>query len=230
MPHWVEILAVAVGSFAGVVAARQHRFDLIGVVALAITTGLGGGILRDVLLQRGTPVALTGRGLLSTAVVVGLVGAALPATIERLVRRASLGLVVLDALFLGIYATLSASKALDAGLAATPCILVGVIGGVGGAVARDVFVNEKPQLFVPGTLYALPTAIGTAAYVVLAQRGELGPWIAAPCVVGIVVLRVLSHLRGWALPEATQDVVPVDALRRRVTGERRDGGERELPR
>jgi uncharacterized membrane protein YeiH len=217
MPLWVEILAVVVGSTAGMVAARRHVFDLVGVVALAITTGLGGGILRDILLQHGPPVALTRHGLVIAAVAVGLIGGLAPIAWDAMGRAATLALVVLDALFLGIYAILSATKALELGLPATPCILVGVIGGVGGAVLRDVFLNEKPQVFVPGTLYAVPTAIAVTAYVLLVRALELGPWIAAPCIAGVIVLRLLAHELGWTLPEASRDVLRITRIRRHVT-------------
>jgi len=73
LTHGLDIAGVGANAVLGGVKAREHRFDIVGFATLAITSGLGGGIIRDTLLQHGPPLALTDRLYLITAVASALV-------------------------------------------------------------------------------------------------------------------------------------------------------------
>ena len=166
IPSWVEISAIAFGAVAGALTGLRVRFDIAGVLFLAVTCGLGGGLLRDVLLQRGTPVALTDRWFLPTTLAAGLVGVVLGRVTEAVKNRFGVTFVLIDAICLAAFAIVGADRAVAAELPSVSCILVGIIAGTGGAIVRDVVVNEPPSLFLPGSFYALAAAGGCAAYVV----------------------------------------------------------------
>jgi uncharacterized membrane protein YeiH len=197
IPSWVEISAIAFGAVAGALTGLRVRFDIAGVLFLAVTCGLGGGLLRDVLLQRGTPVALTDRWFLPTTLAAGLVGVILGRVTEAVKNRFGVTFVLIDAICLAAFAIVGADRAVAAELPSVSCILVGIIAGTGGAIVRDVVVNEPPSLFLPGSFYALAAAGGCAAYVV-GLRAEVPPVpLAVVCGAAIVGLRLLSTHREW---------------------------------
>lgn len=216
VPMWVQLLAVIFGAISGTIVGRRSEFDLAGLVALAIATGLGGGMLRDILLQHGTPVALSNNAFILTATVTGVVGALAPTTIAAVLTRIRWPFTVLDAMFVAIYATTSTEMATNVGLPAVPCIFVGVIGGVGGSILRDVFANEQPEIFRPGTLYAVPTAIGVTVYVAILRLTTVGSWSAIVPIVLIVTMRMVAVWRGWSLSEAAEDVYLFAQIRTRI--------------
>src|SRR3954463_13503854 len=132
----VDLLGVAAGAAGGALAARrQDSFDLVGVLGLAFAGGLGGGLLRDLLLNTNTPVALTDALYLPTvitaAIVVSVIAGEPGPKILRSVR-------ILDALAVGFFAVASALRAREAGVTVPAQLLIGVIGGSGGALLRDV--------------------------------------------------------------------------------------------
>lgn len=125
----VDLLGVLTNGILGGVVARQLRMDLVGFVVLAIVSGLGGGMLRDTLLQQGFPVALTNPAYLTTALAGALV--AYPMVFgSKWTFRA---LFVADCLSVGCWAATGTVKALGAGLAWPPAILLGVVTAVGAA-------------------------------------------------------------------------------------------------
>ena len=197
IPRWVEISAIAFGALAGALTGLRVRFDVAGVMFLAVACGLGGGLIRDVLLQRGTPIALTDRWYLPTTLAAGFVGVILGRITEAVKSRFGLTFVLVDAVCLAAFAIVGADRAVAADLPAVSCILVGVITGTGGAIIRDVVVNELPEFFLPGSFYALAAAAGCAIYV-LGVRTDLP---AAPVAVVtfalIIGIRLLSTHRRW---------------------------------
>lgn len=162
IPQWLEILAVVAGALAASTRAVKERLALSGVVALAVAGGLGGGIIRDVLLQNGTPLAFTDPWLLPVALI-----SAIPALIlAPVVRTLKWPMYAIGALSLGIYSVLGADRALLLDLPAVGAILIGVLSGTGGGVLADLAVGVPPALFRPGVLQGVAAAIGTVVFVV----------------------------------------------------------------
>lgn len=163
----LDLAGVAANAILGGAIARQHRFDVIGLVGLAVISGLGGGIVRDVLLQHGPPAALTDLAYLLFA----LAGAAvvLVARPSGAWWRRSFQLV--DAAALGCWAVAGAEKTLGAGLGALPAILLGTITAIGGGAIRDIILRHPPTVFRPGPLQATSAVVGS---IVLVAAHELG--------------------------------------------------------
>ena len=150
---WSTCSGVATGAASGALAARrQDSFDLVGVLGLAFATGLGGGLLRDLLLNVRTPVALTDALYLPTVHRrrdhrLGDRGRPGP----RVLRAIN----VLDALAVGFFAVAGALPAKQAGVTVPAQLLIGVLGGSGGALLRDVLTARTPEIFRHGELNAL---------------------------------------------------------------------------
>ena len=170
VPPAFEITATFAGALAGALVGVRLRFDLVGVLTLAVISGLGGGIIRDVLLN--TEVyALQNPRLLIAAIAAALVVFFFFSLADRLMWS----LFLIDAISLGIFAAIGSDKALLAGLALIPALLLGTVTAVGGGLLRDVLTNDVPQVLRPGGFYASVAVAGCATYLApgqLAQRGQ----------------------------------------------------------
>ena len=199
IPLWADLLAVGVGSLQGAMFAsefKDRRLDLLGVAIIGIATGLGGGILRDVLLGQ-VPRAMSSNWYLVVAVGAALVGMAL----QRLFHRLAGLITALDALTIGLFGAIGSTKALALGLPEIPAVFVGVISAVGGSVLRDLLMNLTIAMMHVGSLYAVAAAAGTVVLVVLVS---LGAPVALSAIIGTsvtLVIRLLAVRFGWTLPE-----------------------------
>ncbi|PWD49797.1 hypothetical protein C8046_02900 [Serinibacter arcticus] len=210
----LDLLGVAANVLLAAVLAREKRFDLIGFLVLGVAAGLGGGMIRDTLLQRGTPVALTDLSYLSVALATAVV-----AYLVRVEGRWwTRGIRVLDAVALGTWGAVGAQKAIAAGLHWLPALLLGTITAVGGGMVRDVLLHRTPIVFGGNTLYAT-CATAAAGVVVLAD------WLTSSEYQGLTTLLaagvggtlcLLSYRRGWRLPEARDWRPRPRTVRRRV--------------
>ncbi|GAA3388361.1 trimeric intracellular cation channel family protein [Cryptosporangium minutisporangium] len=195
-PVWLDAMSAAVGGVFGALTARRADLDVMGALFIAVATGIGGGLIRDTLLQRGTPAALTNPWLVPTALGAALVGL----LFARPVVRLTLLLTLLDALFLGIYSIVGTEKAFRADLPLLSCVLLGVVTGVGGGLLRDILVGDRPMLLLPGAVYASAAAGGTTLFTVaLALGGSTAVWF-VPALALTVLMRLGSLRFGWNTP------------------------------
>jgi uncharacterized membrane protein YeiH len=198
VPVWVDAMAVTVGAIAGALHAEKKRLDIVGILLLAVTLGMGGGIIRDLLLAQGTPVFLTTPLYLTLALVVGFVAFFFAATLSR----ANPLLIIFDVFGVGLFAMIGANKALLVGLDVMPAIFVGAAAGVGGGVMRDVLCGDVPVIMLPGRLNAVATVLGVVVFVALAEYTDLTAEAAAVIGVAFVAaLRFLSAGLGWESPQ-----------------------------
>ena len=191
----VDLLGVLTNGILGGVVARQLRMDLVGFVVLAIMSGLGGGMLRDTLLQQGFPVALTNPAYLTTSLIGALI-AYLMVFGSRWTFRA---LFVADCLSVGCWAATGTVKALGAGLAWPPAIMLGVVTAVGGGMIRDIAVGRLPAIFGGNTLYATSALLSSGLMALLAGLGHPS-WGMGGAIVLSTVLSVSARRFGWRLP------------------------------
>ena len=192
----IEMLGVAVFAVSGALAAGRKSLDLVGVVAIAIVTAVGGGTIRDVLLDRhpifwiDDPVWL-----------VVIVAAALLTVPYVRVRRPSYRLLeVADALGLALFSIGGARIANEAGLSPLIAVLMGTITGVAGGVVRDVLTNEIPLVMRPGTLYATNAIAGISLYLALEALGVPSPLPSLLGMATVAALRGASIFWNLSLP------------------------------
>ena len=167
LPVWIDLAAVGVGAFAGALfAIFNKRFDLIGVIAIAILTGLGGGLIRDLLLASGRP-----SGMQDKYIITVLVAVALALFLGRwYLALRSLGertVAILDSLAMGFFAVAGTYKALLFTASILVAVLLGVITAVGGGILRDIVARRTPAIFTGGPLYATATALGSLLFAIL---------------------------------------------------------------
>ena len=193
----LDLAGVFANAVLGGVIARRERLDPVGFATLAVLSGLGGGILRDVLLQHGPPVALTD----SAYLLVALAGAAASYLADVRGRVWDRLWPVLDAIALGCWASAGAQKTLAVGLGWLPAVLLGTVTAVGGGAVRDVVLRRVPGVLGGNTLYATAALLGAGSLVALTRAG----FATAGTVAGMVVgagLCLAARWRGWILPSA----------------------------
>jgi len=199
VPAAVDLAAIVIGALTGGLLAAREGFAVSGVLLLAVSGGLGGGLIRDVLLGDLPPVALTNKAYLPTVAITAAVTFYFSGWLSRLTGL----LVVLDAVTLGFFTVIGAQKAELAGLPSASVVFIGTLTAVGGAVIRDVLLAQRADIVQPGPYNAVAALIGAAVLTVLSGPVGLGPLpVAAVVIVLVAALRVLSVWRGWSAPVA----------------------------
>jgi len=193
----IDLIGVFANAVLGGVVARAERLDPVGFGVLAILSGLGGGLIRDTLLQRGTPVALVDISYVLTA----LAGAALAFVLHVEGRAWDRVFPFVDALAIGCWAAVGAQKTLALGLGWLPAVLLGTITAVGGGMVRDVVLRRIPAVFGGTTLYATSALVASGVMVVLYRLGHPTVGLVVSTLTG-AGLTLLARWRGWQLPEA----------------------------
>ena len=179
--YWVGMAAVAVTAITAVLETEDKGMDLVGAVIVGLAASLGGGTLRDVLLNRAVFWLAD-----SAYLVCGFAAVAVTFVVARRVRFPTGGFMIPDAIGLALFTVIGTRTALDMGTPWLAASLMGVVTGVFGGVARDVLVNEVPLIMRPGTLYA--TASWCGALVFIGAAGYGGSEAAAMTAGGLVVL------------------------------------------
>jgi uncharacterized membrane protein YeiH len=194
--YWLDMLGCAVFAVSGALAAGRKELDLVGVVVLAFVTAIGGGTLRDLLLDR-NPIFW----LHDQRYIIVIAGAALLTVAYSRWRAAPMtALLVADALGLALFSVLGAQISERAGAAPLASVLLGTITGCAGGVIRDVLVTETPLVFRRGHLYVTCAVAGTATYVAGLRLG-VDPTAASLVAMSVVAaMRFVSIWRRWELP------------------------------
>ncbi|GAA4365930.1 trimeric intracellular cation channel family protein [Nocardioides caricicola] len=194
----LDLLGIFVFAIAGALVAVRKELDVFGVLVLAGITGLGGGVLRDVLIDRTPPAALVDWRYLAVPLVAGLLAFVYHPALGKMEPSIN----VLDAFGLGLFCVTGAQKALDAGLGPAPAALLGMVTGIGGGIMRDVLAGRVPAVF-RGELYATPALAG-AIVVVVGSYTDLPFAIVAFTGGGLcIVWRLLAIWRHWQAPVPT---------------------------
>ncbi|WP_028936885.1 trimeric intracellular cation channel family protein [Pseudonocardia spinosispora] len=199
----LDLLGIAVFAVSGALAAIRARFDVFGVMVLAVITAIGGGVIRDVLLGITPPSSLRRWPYLLVPLLVGLAVFLLrrPSGAPRSRAHARRLVLVADALGLALFVTTGTSTALATGAPAVTSALVGAITGIGGGVLRDILLREVP-LVLHREIYAVPALLG-AMLVALADRLS---WPSTPIAIAAAILvaglRLLAIWRQWDAPRA----------------------------
>jgi uncharacterized membrane protein YeiH len=199
VPAAVDLIAIVIGALTGGLLAAREGFAVSGVLLLAVSGGLGGGLIRDLLLADGPPVAMTNTAYLPTVAITAMVTFFFSGWLSRLTRL----LVVLDAVTLGFFTVIGAQKAQIAGLPSATVVFIGTVTAVGGAVIRDVLLAQRADIVQPGPYNAVAALIGATVLSILAGPLDMPPLPVAAVVITLVAgLRVLSVWRGWEAPVA----------------------------
>ncbi|QGQ19152.1 trimeric intracellular cation channel family protein [Cellulomonas sp. JZ18] len=199
-------------------AVRVAHVDVVGVVTLGAVTGVGGGIVRDVLLDALPPASFLDWRYLAAAGAGGALAFLLSGPLTRFLRTID----VLDAAGLGLFAVTGAGKALASGAGPAQAVVLGVITAVGGGTIRDVLVRRVPFVLT-NELYAIPALVG-ATLAVLAARGGVDEVLGVPA--ALVAAAVCFSVRVVGLHYGIDAPRPLGTRRARATPEEGPSGER----
>ena len=191
----LDYAAVLVFALTGALVASRAQLDIVGFAFLAGLTGLGGGTLRDVLLDR-TPIWMadpTYLGVVTLAAVLVFFTAHL---IESRLRA----ILWLDALALGVAVAAGAGLAQRLGQPPGVVLVMGIATGCAGGLARDVVANEVPLVLKQGELYVTCALVGALTTVVATKLGAPSPVPAMLAALVTIGLRAGSVALGWRLP------------------------------
>lgn len=193
-----DLVGTGVFAISGTLAAlhKKKDLDILTLFIFAFVTAVGGGTLRDVIIQAYPVAWISDANYL--IVIIASVGIAIAC------RRWWLGILhrplrVFDTLGIGIFTILGLEKALAAGVNPWAAVLLGIVSALFGGVIRDTLANEVPLVF-ERQLYATPCLTGAVLYVLALPLG-LHPTASFLLAVGVItVFRLLAIRKGWSLP------------------------------
>jgi uncharacterized membrane protein YeiH len=195
----IEILGIAVAAFSGIMEAKRNSMDLIGIYTVAFITALGGGTIRDILLNRYPmfwvihPEYAVGIFILS--MITALVLRYKQFTIHPY------AIIIPDALALGLYSAIGAAYALELNVSWFIAVLMGTITATFGGVMRDILCNKVPDIFKHGGhLYATCALSAAVLYIIVKSLTNDHVSAATASLVTATALRLLSVKFDITLP------------------------------
>ena len=202
-----EIIGTIAFALSGTMVGLKYKLDIFGVLLLAVTTALGGGMVRDLLIGRIPPVMFQDYRYLLTAVVVSL----LVFLVARFARKRyaqfeeklSFYNNIFDSIGLGAFVVVGIQAGIGAGHGDNGFFLVflGVLTCIGGGILRDVFVARMPSVLYKH-VYALPCILAACLYLVM-TRCHVNDLISVPVTMAFTfVFRMLAAKYHWNLPKA----------------------------
>jgi uncharacterized membrane protein YeiH len=193
--YYLDLVGVAVFAASGVLAARDRDLDLLGVVVVAAMTAIGGGTVRDLLLDRHPIFWITDTTYLIVIVTAALVTAAY----IRVRPPPGATMLVADAFGLALFALSGAQVAETAGCPPLIVVMLGTMTGVTGGVLRDIVTAQVP-LILRREIYATAAIAGVTLYLALQASGISRQPAFAAGMIMVVVLRMLAIRYGLHLP------------------------------
>lgn len=194
MLYWLDIFGVLVFAVSGALAADRRGMDLFGFVMIALLTAIGGGTLRDIILD--APVFWT-QGPLDLWII--LFAAFVTFFAANAIQRVERWLLWADAIGLSVFCVIGAAKSLALSANPTVAVALGVVTAVMGGIVRDVVCNEVP-LILRQDVYATAAFAGALTYVLLSTYGA-GQAVAVWAGAGVCfAVRSAAIVWGLSLP------------------------------
>jgi uncharacterized membrane protein YeiH len=197
-----DVLGIFTAAASGALTGLRKGLDLVGVLVLAAVTGLGGGVVRDLMIGATPPAVLTDPYYLSSAAAAAVIVIAVERRILPVSGRIRSALpladayLLADACTLGLFAVSGTVKALAYGIRLVPAALMGVVTAVGGGVIRDVLVNEVPTV-LRREMYAIPALVGAMIVALAAHYEPVADPLAFAAAAIAAALRMIAVRRDW---------------------------------
>jgi uncharacterized membrane protein YeiH len=185
--YLLDLFGVAVFAVSGALTAGRKSMDLFGVIVIAVITAIGGGTVRDLLLDE-QPIFWIED---PTYLVVILAAAGATLVYRRFFTPPRISLLVADAFGLAVFTFIGAQTAYAAGVPAVIAVLMGTITGAAGGIMRDVLCAEVP-LILRREIYATAAIIGATVFVLQRELGANGPLVAILSVGTVFALRLAA--------------------------------------
>ena len=194
-----DLVGVAVFAASGGSAAVAKRLDVFGVVFVGSVAALGGGILRDIVINQSPPLAFADWRYGATAAVSALLVFFFHPHLVRIRRF----VLLLDAAGLGLFTATGTLKALDFGVPFVGACILGMVTGIGGGLLRDLLTGEIPVV-LRSEIYAVASLAGAVAVALGRRLGAPGLVMLLGAAALTFAIRVTAMLRGWSAPIAKQ--------------------------
>ncbi len=200
----LNYVGIAVFAAAGATVGVRKGFDLFGIVVLGVLTGTGGGILRDLLLDR-PPYSIQHWPNITIAVIAVVIAT----PFAHVIIKMNTAVLILDAIGMGFFATSGAAIAVDEGASWFAAALVGMLSAIAGGMLRDVVAREVPLVMGPDDLYAIPAMLGAATYVAIDYFGPQWLGVAVGSALATLV-RLAAMAFHWRLPTGPRKLIAAD--------------------
>lgn len=195
----IEVLGTIAFAVSGIRLAAKKHFDWFGAYTVGLVTAIGGGTLRDVLLdipvfwmQTWWYLAVTGLAFIFVVLF------------RRSLLSSSNTLFIFDTIGLALFVVIGIEKSLVTGYPMWVAIIMGMITGSFGGVCRDIFINEEP-LFFRRDIYATACIAGGVVYWAIELLGGSSMLQQIACAVTVILLRILAVRFSWQLPTLKDD-------------------------
>jgi uncharacterized membrane protein YeiH len=196
---FIEAIGIIAFCISGFIRAQQRKFDPVGVFIVGFATAFGGGTLRDILLERRPFFWVEHDGYVIALFIFSMVAGKSIDFMHRVFSRK--GMIVADALGLGLFTVTSTAVALDSGMPYIVAAMYGVIGAAFGGVIRDVLCGDTPLLLTDSRPYASCAFVGAWVYIIL-QHLNANDFISLGIASSlIVILRLVSVKLKWEVPK-----------------------------
>jgi uncharacterized membrane protein YeiH len=194
--YFADLFGVAVFAITGALMAGRKSMDLFGVLVIAVITALGGGTLRDVILNN-HPVSWIRDD--TYIVVASLAAVATVVWVQLTQPIHEKGLLIADAFGLAVFTVIGTEVALQHNVPLSTAVIMGVMTGVAGGVMRDVICNEIPLIFRK-EIYATACIAGALAFIGL-RALVTPPWLDTGIAMLVVLFIRLAAIRWrFSLP------------------------------
>ncbi|HCO29048.1 MAG TPA: hypothetical protein DIT54_06480 [Lachnospiraceae bacterium] len=194
MMNVLEAIGVFAFAISGAVVAMEEKFDLFGIYVMAAITAMGGGILRDAILNQGLPIFFTSQWTWG----VIFIGASLAIFLRKNILN-KMVFVIIDAIGLAAFAISAASTMMEQGQNKMVILFAACVTGVGGGMIRDIMVNRKPAIFCYD-IYAVAAVVGGLAFIYLCNIWGTGVAVVVSWIFTFVI-RMLCYLKNINLPK-----------------------------
>ena len=193
---FLDYASVFVFALTGALVASRAQLDLIGFIFIASLTAVGGGTLRDIILNRETVFWVADPWVIAVAALAALI---VFATAHLLESRAK-SIVWLDTAALAVAVPAGMAVALSMEQPGAFVIIMGITTGCFGGLMRDVVCNEVPLVLKQGELYVTCALVGAIAVLIALQVGLSEGKALLACGLSTFTLRAGSIAFGWQLP------------------------------
>lgn len=205
----IEMIGTIAFASSGAMVAIKKQLDLLGVIVLGVTTAVGGGMLRDILIGNIPPNLFKNPVYVLVAFLTVIILFMIVRLNQKILASRSIEtyekvMNIFDAVGLGAFTVVGIDTAIESGYGEYTFLIVflGVLTGVGGGILRDIMAGQTPYV-LRKHVYACASIAGALSYTFLLKRTHSSAAILLSAFL-VVLIRLLATHYCWNLPTATK--------------------------